>query len=150
MTDSIVTQIAELSEMDMDELKRLWTELYPDIKPPSAQNLNRIYIARRLAYRLQEIAHGGLPDTTRTQLRKMIKNPTPTQRKRNNDLPPAGTHLIREWRGIEHRVTVLHDGFEYDRKKYKSLSVIARVITGTRWSGPLFFGLKTQDKKEAA
>lgn len=149
MTDSIVSQIAALSEMEMDELKKLWIDLYPDIKPPTSQRLNKIYFTRRLAYRIQEIAHGGLPNTTRTQLRKMVKNPTPTQRKRNSQLPPPGTQLIRVWKGVEHRVKILHDGFEYDLKKYKSLSMIARDITGTRWSGPLFFGLKSEEREAA-
>ena len=60
----------------------------------------------------------------------------------SNDRPVAGTRLIREWRGVEHHVTVRIDGFEYQGRKYKSLSAIARAITGTRWNGPLFFGLR--------
>ncbi len=58
------------------------------------------------------------------------------------DRPVAGTRLIREWQGVEHHVTVLTDGYEYQGRKYKSLSAIARAIAGTRWNGPLFFGLR--------
>jgi hypothetical protein len=56
--------------------------------------------------------------------------------------PVVGTQLIREWRGIEHRVTVLADGFEWEGRRYKSLSAVTRAITGTRWNGPVFFGLR--------
>jgi hypothetical protein len=59
------------------------------------------------------------------------------------DRPVAGTRLIREWQGVEHTVTVLREGFEWEGRPYKSLSAIARGITGTRWNGLLFFGLKT-------
>jgi hypothetical protein len=57
--------------------------------------------------------------------------------------PVAGTQLIREWRGVEHKVTVLVDGFEWEGRRYKSLSAVARAITGTQWNGPLFFGLRS-------
>ena len=61
---------------------------------------------------------------------------------RKGDRPISGTRLIREWQGVEHTATVLDDGFEYQGRRYKSLSAIARAITGTRWSGPLFWGLR--------
>jgi hypothetical protein len=61
-------------------------------------------------------------------------------------MPVAGTRLLREWQGVEHAVTVLTDGFEYDGRPYKSLSAIARAITGTRWNGWLFFGLRKQGR----
>ena len=61
---------------------------------------------------------------------------------RKGDRPMAGTRLIREWQGVEHTATVLDDGFEYQGRKYKSLSAIARAVTGTRWNGPLWFGLR--------
>ena len=60
---------------------------------------------------------------------------------RKGDRPIVGTRLIREWKGVEHAVTVLADGYEYQGRRYKSLSAIARAITGTRWNGPAFFGL---------
>ncbi len=61
---------------------------------------------------------------------------------RKGDRPIVGTRLIREWQGIEHTVTVLADGYEYQGRPYRSLSAIARAITGTRWNGPLFFALR--------
>ncbi len=63
-------------------------------------------------------------------------------RRRITDRPVAGTRLVREWQGVEHHVTVLVDGFEYQERTYRSLSPIARAITGTNWNGPLFFGLR--------
>ena len=64
--------------------------------------------------------------------------------------PIVGTKLIREWQGVLHEVTALADGYEWQGRRYKSLSAIARAITGTRWNGPLFFGLRSHSKKEAA
>lgn len=138
MTESVLKQIAALSDMDMDALKKLWSELYKT-KPPG---INRTYMIRRLTYRIQEIAYGGLSGETKKSLVKM-RTSVPTKiNPRKKCMPPPGTQLRREYQGIEHHVTVLADGFEYQSRRYASLSVIARVITGTRWSGPVFFGLK--------
>ncbi len=140
MSNSVLNKIAGLSDMDMDSLKGLWRELHQDIEPPAS---NRTYIIRRLTYRLQEIAYGGLPEDVSKRLRSLRKSvPTEINPKRKC-LPPPGTNLVREYQGIEHRVTVLQDGYEYEGRRYDNLSVIARLITGTRWSGPVFFGLKS-------
>ena len=66
---------------------------------------------------------------------------------RKGDRPIAGTRLIRQWQGVEHCVTVLDDGFEYEGARYRSLSAIARAITGTRWNGPAFFGLRSRSSR---
>jgi hypothetical protein len=138
MKNNVLKQISALAEMDMDALKKLWCELY-DTQPPG---INRTYMVRRLTYRIQEIAYGGLAEDVQKKLREMRRSvPTKINPKRNC-LPPAGTNLVREYQGIEHRVTVLQDGYEYQGRRYDNLSIIARTITGTRWSGPVFFGLK--------
>lgn len=102
---------------------------------------NRTHLEHRLTYRLQEIAHGGLSEKTIGRL-KVLRGNKPDSPKRRTMKPPAGVILIREYQGIEHRVRVLTDGFDYDGKKYKSLSAIACKITGTHWKGPRFFGLR--------
>ena len=100
------------------------------------------------AYRVQEIAYGGLkPETVQRleALGEQLDGGNPALRRiRGDDMPIIGTRLIREYQGVEHSVTVLHDGFEYQGRPYQSLSSIARAITGTRWNGWLFFGLKNR------
>ena len=95
------------------------------------------------SWRIQEVKYGGLPDETRQQIKSLQKKGKITSRARASSLPPIGTMLVREHDDEEHKVMVLADGFEYRNCKYGSLSEIARKITGTRWSGPKFFGLKS-------
>jgi hypothetical protein len=142
MTASVMAQVAALPGKSTPELKGMWRELFGTAAPP----YNRAFLIKRLAYRLQELAFGGLSKETEERLDSLARdgvyaNPTKMRRK-VVDRPISGTRLIREWQGVEHHVTVLDDGFEYQGRRYKSLSVIARTITGTRWSGPLFFGLR--------
>ncbi len=139
MSNTILMQISALAEMNMDALKKLWRELY-DTAPPG---INRTYMIRRLTYRIQEIAYGGLPEDVQKRIRT-LKDSVPTEiNPKRQCLPPPGTNLVREYQGIQHRVIVLHDGYEYEGRRYDNLSTIARTITGTKWSGPLFFGLKS-------
>jgi hypothetical protein len=139
MNDSVLAQLAALPEKTLPELKQLWRELY-DREPPSG---NKPFLIKRLAYRIQELAYGGLSARAEAKLNVLIEEEDrrvkglPSLRK--GDRPIAGTRLIRQWQGVEHCVTVLDDGFEYEGAKYRSLSAIARAITGTRWNGPLFF-----------
>jgi DUF2924 family protein len=142
MHDSILAQLAALPGKTTPELKQLWRELYDR----EARSFNRDFLIKRLAYRIQELAYGGLSARAEAKLRELIaeeearlngKLPV-----RKGDRPIAGTRLIREWQGVEHCATVLKDGFEYQGQKYKSLSAIARAVTGTRWNGPLWFGLR--------
>jgi hypothetical protein len=135
MTDSIAARLAALPQTSTHDLKAMWTELYD--KPAPA--FNRTYLISRLAYRLQELHFGGLKPATRARLDALADGLDPKQaRKRAPARLLAGTRLCREWQGTEHTVTVLADGFDY-----QSLSAVARTITGTRWNGPLFFGLRT-------
>lgn len=141
MTTPILKQIAELHGLDHGQLKDRWRE-YFGAGPPGYR---RGFLIKALAYRIQELTYGGLPQEVREEIDARIDGEAPNGKRRNgvsNDRPVAGTRLIREWQGIKHHVTVMTDGFEYEGRKYKSLSAIARAITGTRWNGPLFFGLR--------
>ena len=114
---------------------------------PEPPPFNRRYLESRLAYRIQELAYGGLkPETTRRleRLGEELDGGDRSKRgiRADRDRPITGTRLLREWQGVEQIVTVTADGFEWQGRPYKSLSAIARAITGTRWNGWVFFGLK--------
>lgn len=147
MTSSVTAKVAALRDKPTDELKRLWRDLFATNPPP----YNRSFLVKRLAYRIQELAFGGLSAATETRLEAMSHDPAyadPAKpRPRVASRPVTGTRLMREWQGVEHHVTVLDNGFEYQGRRYKSLSVIARTITGTRWSGPRFFGLRSSGRQ---
>jgi hypothetical protein len=136
---SIAARVAALPGMTTAELKAMWRELF-DAEPP-IQN-NRQYLVNRLAYRIQELAYGGLRPAIRAKLDAMAYALDPKAPKQRTDRPVVGTQLIREWRGVEQRVTVVANGFEWQGRRFKSLSAAARAITGTQWNGPVFFGLK--------
>ena len=146
MTDTgpVLTQLAALPGMATEDLKRLWDQLFERPPPP----YNRSYLEKRLAYRIQELAHGGLSEETRARLDALADGEDrraveAARQKRRAEAPLAGTRLVREWRGTEHHVTCLGDaGFEWRGRRYKSLSAVARAITGTQWNGWTFFGLK--------
>jgi hypothetical protein len=147
MNDSVLAQVAALPEKSTAELKQLWRDLY-DREPPSG---NKPFLIKRLAYRIQELAYGGLSARAEAKLNVLIEEEDRRVRGlpvvRKGDRPIVGTRLIRQWQGVEHCVTVLDDGFEYQGRSYKSLSAIARAITGTRWNGPLFWGLRNRSAK---
>ena len=132
--------LAALPGLPLDVLKERWTALY-GAPPPS--RLGRALMVRALAHRLQEQALGGLAPATR---RRLARAADEIGSGRAPSAPPAvakpGTRLLREWQGITHEVIVLEDGVRYRGESWASLSAVAREITGTRWSGPLFFGLK--------
>jgi hypothetical protein len=133
--------------MSKGQLLALWKQV---TRMPPPRQVRRDLLIRLIAYRIQEQAYGGLSAATRRRLgelaHKFEANP-------NAELSGVvrikpGTRLIRDWRGQSHSVTVLENGYEYAGKSYPSLSRIARLITGTRWSGPLFFGLRRNDARE--
>lgn len=145
MTKSVLARIVALKSMPAAELKEQWRELF-DTEPPP---FNRPYLESRLAYRIQELAYGGLKPQTIERLEALgqaLKNSS-TRRRDVDARPIIGTRLIREFRGVEYCVTVRKDDFEYQGRPYKSLSAVARAITGTRWNGLVFFGLKNQRSK---
>jgi len=135
-------ELARLRKLSTSELKQQWQKLYGN-QPP--QRISRDLLRRAIAYRLQERVFGGLKPATRRLLERLgddlaARRPmriAPTHQR------GSGTVLIREWRGTSHRVTVVDEGVIYRGKRYGSLSEVARLITGTRWSGPLFFGLRS-------
>lgn len=143
---SVIAQLAELKDMDTKQLKSKWREICKG-EPP---NFNRAYLESRLAYRIQELAHGGLSKLAQkriTELREELVDNKPRTRIDPNK-PPIGAVLVREFKGVEHRVRVVPGGFEYQGRSYTSLSAIATQIAGTRWNGPLFFGLRNKRGKQ--
>ena len=137
----VLARLAALKRMSVKELKAEWEALFAAPAP----NNSRGYLEMRLAWRIQELSLGGLSRETRKMLdlladevdgksdrRAIIADP------RN---PVIGTRLVREWDGIEHTVTVMKDGFDWQGRKFKSLSAVAKAITGTQWNGYRFFGL---------
>ena len=145
MSADIARQIADLERLDRPGLGRKWREIF-DAPPPS--RASREMMLRAIAYRVQEHAFGGLSRFARRRLAKIAAH-----LERGRDITVArrpqikpGTMLIRDWNGQRHRVMVLDDGLAYDGRRYRSLSEIARLMTGTRWSGPLFFGRRGSDR----
>jgi hypothetical protein len=136
----VAAEVAGLAALDLDALKQKWLSLYGS-EPPS--RLSRSLLIRALAYRIQEKALGGLKPSTRRFLGQyqdgaaaQLASPFPSRATK------PGTILLRAWHGVTHHVAVVDTGFEWKGKRYRSLSEIARRITGARWSGPRFFGLQ--------
>ncbi len=144
MSASVLARLAALKTTPTPDLKAQWRDLFGKEPPP----YNRRFLESRLAYRIQELAYGGLKPETVARLEavgeQLDGGVIAVRKSRADDRPIAGTRLIREWQGFEHCVTVLHEGYEYQGRPYKSLSAVARAITGTRWNGLVFFGLKSQ------
>ena len=142
--DPIPARLAALKTATTPELKAQWRDLFDSEPPP----FNWRYLESRLAYRVQELAYGGLKPETVRRLERLGEELDGGDRKKSrvraDAMPIAGTRLIREWQGFEHVVTVTTDGFEWQGRPYRSLSAIARAITGTRWNGWVFFGLKNR------
>jgi hypothetical protein len=133
--------------MDRTALQALWTKLFD--KPPSP-SLRREVLIPILAYQLQELAFGGLKPSVERRLREIAQAGSSGHAEGSFRPPKPGTRFVREWQGKLHEVSCLPDGYEYNNRTFTSLSEIAREITGTRWSGPAFFGLRGRKKKRAA
>ena len=138
---SIEDEIASLTDLGTSELRVLWRRLYYT-EPPAG--LSRDLQIRAIAYKMQERVHGTLAQSTKRKLRTLTKQ---LDGEGNGPFDPGimlkpGAKLVREWRDRSHTVIVLEDGFDYEGRRYPSLSRIAREITGAHWSGPRFFGLK--------
>ncbi len=136
-------RLSALKSTPTPDLKVQWHDLFDSEPPP----FNRKYLQSRLAYRIQELAYGGLKPETKRRLEELGEDLDGGDRKKRSQRldrgrPITGTRLVQEWQGVEHVVTVTADGFEWQGRPYKSLSAIARAITGTRWNGWVFFGLK--------
>src|SRR5437763_700657 len=129
--------LSRLPPLDIGELRQQWRGLYKT-QPPA--NLSRELLLRAVAYRMQEVTVGGLRQLR--QMAQQFKQTGAANTPRHPELKP-GTRLIREWQGRTYDVLVLDDGFSWQGTSYRSLSALARKITGTARSGPLFFGLKS-------
>jgi hypothetical protein len=134
-------QLKELPTLERKQLQSLWQELFGT--PPNPK-LRRELLVPVLAYRIQEKAFGGLKPSVQRKLRGMAEefNKTGKIGSKPRSIMRPGTRILREWQGKIYEVCALESGFEYRDQQYGSLSEIARQITGTRWSGPAFFGLK--------
>jgi len=166
MTDEIRGQIDELDDMGVKALRERYAEVFGE---PSRSG-NRRWLVRRIAWRLQAQAEGGVSERAKRRADELARDEdlrlrpprdlearlaAPTARapmpKRDERLPIPGTVLVREFKGVEHRVTVLPKGFEYDDTTYRSLSAVAHAISGSHWNGYLFFGLtEPKRRKETA
>lgn len=138
---SVAAQVAALPTLPMKDLWMLW-DRYFSRRPDKT---NRAYLESRIAYKLQEEAYGRLSPEIRQRLINIgIKHSKIKERRKAQEIHLApGTVLLREWGERDHKVVVTPEGtFEYEGRHFKSLSAVARHITGTQWSGPLFFGLR--------
>jgi hypothetical protein len=144
--DPLIEQIGALEALGIKQLRRRWREAYSMPSPPRSR---REFLIRGLAHRLQEDALGGLAPAQRRRLARLAVALERDGGDHSFSAPriKPGTRLIRQWRGAIHQVTVLENGFAYRGERYLSLSAIARTITGSRWSGPTFFGLKTRPRR---
>jgi hypothetical protein len=139
--EEIEKRLAELPNLERSKLLELWVENFG--RKPAA-GTRRELLVPILAYRIQERAYGGLKPETLARLRKiaLALEKNPKAKILDNSGLNHGTRISRTWRGVTHEVTVSSGWFEYRGKTYKNLSEIARLITGTRWSGPKFFGMR--------
>jgi hypothetical protein len=138
---SVAVELTRLADLTIFELRREWWRLH---RMPPPMRLSRELLVRGITYKLQERALGGLSKAILRKLASLNAEPAVGNAKKPTapiSLKP-GTRLIREWRGVTHTLLVHADGVEWNGRRYKSLTLIAREITGARWSGPRFFGLR--------
>ena len=138
----LARDIQALGRMTPAELRSAWRETFKQSAPP----LSPEFLARAIAYRLQERQHGGLTSPVKRELARLTRLVARTGecRPANHISLKPGTRLVREWNGRALNVLVCDEGFELDGRQYASLTQIAHDVTGTRWSGPRFFGLKSR------
>jgi DUF2924 family protein len=140
--------LEQLLTIKRKELLKLWRDLFDRVPSPALRRETLIPI---LAYRIQEKAFGGLKESTVRKLRELAGESVVGEASvQKSPRPKIGTRYVREHAGKLHEVTVLEAGYEYEGTNYHSLSEIARAITGTKWSGPAFFGLKRKARSVAA
>ncbi len=160
MSESIASQVLALQKMTVFELRSEWERVFGE----ATKQRHRVYLWKRLARKLQE---HQLPKLTaeeearvteyREQIRQMppdqwfpgkrMKRPQPRNRTRSSRTPPPGTIITRDFKGHQFSVKVLDDGFEYEGQVFRSLSAVAREITGTSWNGFTFFRLDKGNKQ---
>ena len=155
MATDTLRQVAALAGMSGPELQERWRVLMGG-EPP---RYNRDLLVKRLAYRLQELAHGGLAQTARATMKQLLVDAgvdelgvdcvSAGRSSQRNDVPVIGTRLVREWNGARYEVTVVNGGFEYHGRCYRSLTAVAEAITGTHWNGRVFFGLRPKQGRRS-
>ena len=148
LDQSVLSRLAALKALSVRELKAEWETLMGS----SAPNNSRTFLETRIAYRIQELSYGG-PDRETRRMLDMLADEVEGHTRRQHQIadprnPVTGTKLLREWDGVEYTVTVLKDSFDWQGRKYKSLSAVARAITGTRWNGYRFFGLRERKRED--
>ena len=162
MDTSVIAQVGALQRMTVGELQAEWLRLNGE----PTRSRNRTYLWRRLAWRLQERRLGGLSDRAKSRVAELapdiyprgrapagvieraeVATVEPRRPTRDPRLPSPGTVITRQYHGSEVRVLTLHDGFEWEGRRYGSLSAVARAVTGQHWNGRLFFGLTERKRK---
>lgn len=136
---AVLAELVALKAMTVPELREKWAAIFDAPAP----NTSRQNLELRLGHRIQELALGGIGRDTRRTLDALaaeVASGEPGQVMTDPRRPLPGTKLVREWNGVEHTVTVLTKGFEWQGRRYKSLSGAARAITGANWNGWKFFG----------
>jgi hypothetical protein len=163
MEKTITVQVAELMHMSVGQLREKYAELFGG----ETSSRHRQWLLRRISYRIHELAEGGLSERARKRAAELadeahlrVRTPMlpseqqeppaeePAREQRDERLPEPGTVLVREFQGTSHEVTVLERGFLYQGKTYRSLSRIARAITGTAWNGYRFFSQSLKQAQE--
>jgi len=154
---SLAADLAALRGMTTGELAERYRELFGE----PTRSRNKDYLRKRLAWRIQELAEGGLSERAIAQIDELAATTPPRWRstRRGDDaddggasnrdprIPPPGTILRRDYKGEAHEVVVLQDGFEFRGQRYPNLSRVAKQITGTNWNGFLFWGLQRRTTK---
>ena len=157
----ITEKLAALEEMTVAQLRVKYLEVFGQ----PTRNRNRPYLKKRIAWRIQELAEGGLSDRALARIEELVPhfperwqavlqgknvklsaNTSASSSSRDPRLPKPGTVIMRVHKGVEHKVTVLDDGFEFNGERYQTLSKLAKLITGSQWNGFLFFGLQRRQK----
>ena len=156
MSENTVSEIMALKELPLGELEKKYEEVFEGKKAPSN---NKVCLWRKIAYRIQELEHGGLSSEAQGKIEEFIQKYDPVNNKslrpttntnssskksklsRDKRLPIPGTVITKEYKGIALQIKVIESGFEYNNKIYKSLTSIAKEVTGAHWNGYLFFNL---------
>jgi hypothetical protein len=156
MQENLLTKIMSLKDASLEDLKKKYSELFKDKLAPSN---NKTYLWKKIAYKLQELEYGGLPTETQSKIQDLIQKYDPVNNKamrpedatqdqpkkpslrRDKRLPIPGTVITKEHKGIKLQIKILESGFEYSSKVYKTLTAIAKEVTGAHWNGYLFFNL---------
>ena len=156
MAETKLSEIMKLKEKSLDELKAKYEELFPGRQAPSN---NKVFLWRKIAYKIQELEYGGVSAEAQSKIEQLIQQYDPINNKalrpdaaienqpkkrslsRDKRLPIPGTVIIKEYKGIKLEIKILESGFEYHNKVYKSLTAIAKEVTGAHWNGYLFFNL---------